>query len=85
MFRDKYLDLYMHIYGSKSYMAFQFTLQNLTLDDIEMSNQGHSVFSWLFFIDKACCDYSVLIQGDWGIHLCFRATEQSSFKMLLRP
>ena len=37
---------------SKSYMAFQFTLQHsiLTFDEIERANQGHWVFSGIYFI-----------------------------------
>ena len=38
---------------SKSYMAIQFIWSNLTLDDIERSNQGQWHFSWLFFIYEA--------------------------------
>ena len=44
---------------SKSYMAFQFTLLNLTLDDIDRSNQGHWVFNWLSFINEARYDFKV--------------------------
>ena len=39
---------------SKSYMAFQFTWWNLTLDVIQRSNQGQWHFSWLLFINEAC-------------------------------
>ena len=41
---------------SHNYMICQFTLQHLTLDDIEGSNQVHWVFSWLYFINQACHD-----------------------------
>ena len=41
-------------------MAFQFTLQYLTLSDIDRSSQGYGVFNWLVFINEACYDQSLL-------------------------
>ena len=49
-------------------MAFQFTLYHLTFDEIERANQGHWVFSGIYFINLACSGHS-LLETHIGSHL----------------
>ena len=40
----------------------------IKFDNIERSNQGHLIFSWLFFINEACYDKS-LLETHIGSHI----------------